>query len=103
MTMEWSFGHWGYYPGDDYNGYDDFDEIWWDATGNGKDNLLGQDGVGLYRYVNGGKRYFYNQFPDGEPKMFDMNGVAPYYTDYPTPQERPPDYPCTGCPSTGSK
>jgi hypothetical protein len=101
MTMVWSYGRHGYYPGDDHNGYDDFTEIWWDATSQGRDNLLGEQGVGLYRYVNRGKRYFFNQWTKGEPNMFDMNGTAPFYTDYPTPQERPPDIPCPKCPSTG--
>jgi hypothetical protein len=101
VTMVWSYGNHGYYPGTDWNGYDDFDEIWWDASGQGKDNLLSEPGVGLYRYVNGGRRYFYNQWPVGDPNMFDPAGTAPYYDDYPTPQERPPDMPCTGCPSSG--
>jgi hypothetical protein len=100
ITMAYSFGRWGFYPGDDYNGYDDFNEIWWDASGQGKDNLLGQDTIGLYRAMNGGKRYFLDQWPTGEPPAFDRNGVAPYFTDYSSPGERPPDIPCTGCPSS---
>jgi hypothetical protein len=99
ISIAYSFGRWGFFPEDDYNAFDDFVEIWWDASGTGRDNLTGVPGTGLYRYVDRGKRFFYNQWPQGEPRVFDTNGIAPYYEDYPTAAERPPDYPCTGCPS----
>jgi len=98
----YSYGKNGGWPFEDYVAFDDTSEIWWKPDQAGKDEL-GNDGNGMYMFADGGKRYFYNQFPEGEPKMFDMNGVAPFYEDYPTPQERPPDYPCTGCPSAGGR
>ena len=94
-----SYGKWGVVPWPDYSAIDDFAEIWWDPSAQGKDIATYQPGVGKYRYLNGGKRYALGQWPDGEPKMFDTAGTALWYTDYP-PGDRPPSYPCpSDCPS----
>jgi hypothetical protein len=98
MTAHHSFGRHGFFPWDDYNAFDDFDELYWDSTAVAPDIVTGQPTVGHYRHLNGGRRYLASQWPDGEPAFFDPAGTVMWYTDYP-PSDRPPDYPCTGCPS----
>src|SRR5207302_1558228 len=51
-----SFGRHGLWAGDDYGARDDVTELWWGATATGPDEAGGQ-GVGIYRYVDGGRRY----------------------------------------------
>ena len=95
-----SFENWGITPWPDYTAIDDFSEIWWDPTAQGKDITTYQPGVGKYWYVDGGRRYALGKWPDGEPKMFDKNGAALWYTDYP-PSDRPPAEKCPAdCPSS---
>jgi hypothetical protein len=78
------------WPMPDYTGVDDVDFIWWDATARGKDEI-GNEGVGLYRYVNGGQRYMPKDYP-ASVNWFDPKGTVTVYDDYP-PGERPPSYP----------
>jgi hypothetical protein len=75
---------------EDYAGIDDFVEIWWDPNAVGI-NELGQEQRGLYRYVDNGKRYYYNEYTD-EVKVFDPENAVTSITD-PAPEEIPPDYP----------
>ena len=105
MSQQISWGRHGYFPWDDSNGTDDFAEVWWDSTARGKDIVTCQaagacaDGVGKYRYLNGGQRHPPSQWPTTDPTFFDPNGTALWYSgDYP-PGDAPPKYPCTGCPS----
>ena len=62
----------------DYSGTDDLAEIWWDSEATGKDEV-DKDGKGMYRYVDGGKRYLPGQWPEGEPKLFDPAGAVTIY------------------------
>ena len=96
-----SFGQRGFYPWTGYTAWDDWTEVWWDATASGEDNLLGQQQLGLYRYVNGGKRYLTPQWPSTEPAMFNPAGTAVSYSTAPAADQLPA-YPCTGCPAAGS-
>lgn len=75
---------------DDYAGIDDMVELWWDPEAEGKDET-GQDGTGMYRYVDGGKRYLPGEYTD-DLKVFDPDGAVTRITD-PPPAEVPPDYP----------
>lgn len=94
-----SFGRHGLWPWDDYLALDDTTEIWWDAQATGKDEI-GNDGVGMYRYVDGGKRYLPGEWPRTVPKAFDPAGTVLVYDKLP-PQDQFKSYPCTGgCPST---
>lgn len=79
------------WPFKDYTAFDDVVEIWWDREAQGPDEI-GNDGVGLYRYVNGGQRYMPGDFPSGPPKMFDPEGTVLIYEERPA-GEVPPDYP----------
>lgn len=75
---------------DDYAGIDDMVELWWDPDATGTDET-GQDGQGMYRYVDGGKRYYLGDWPE-ELKVFAEEGSVTSITD-PPPAEVPPDYP----------
>jgi hypothetical protein len=86
-----SFGRHGLWPFDDYLANDDATEVWWDPTTAGEDEI-GQQGVGMYRYVDGGRRYLPGEHPTGDPKAFDRNGTVTMYQERP-PADRPPDYP----------
>jgi hypothetical protein len=79
------------YPVSQWTAFHDMTEIWWDPTVEGKDEVGGAHGVGMWRYVNGGKRYLPGQIPSGSPKMFDLNGAITTYNSYP-PGEAPPSY-----------
>lgn len=77
-----SFGKHGLWPMNDYTAYDDVTEIWWDQTAQGPDELDNQ-GVGMYRYVDGGKRYLPGEHPRTDPKAFDKNGTVLIYSEPP--------------------
>jgi hypothetical protein len=81
-------GLWGFR---DYTQYDDVTEIWWDRTAIGEDEV-GNTAAGMYRYVDGGKRYLPGQHPTSDPRVFDPNG-SPTMLDAVPPNERAPDYP----------
>jgi hypothetical protein len=74
----------------DYNGVDDMVEMWWDPMAEGRDETA-NEGRGMYRYVDGGKRYLAEEWTD-EVKVFDPDGTVTEVTEVP-PSEAPPDYP----------
>jgi len=93
-TAASSFGVevWGF---EDYTALDDITLIWWDPQAQGEDET-GQFGVGLYQYVDGGKRYMPGQQPNAPTKAFQREGsISGAYEDYPQ-GEAPPDYPRPG-------
>jgi Periplasmic binding protein len=75
---------------DDYAGIDDMVELWWDPEAEGVDET-GQDGTGMYRYVDGGKRYLPGEY-SAELTVFQEEGSVTRIED-PPPAEVPPDYP----------
>ena len=85
-----SYGQKGYWPDNDYMGIDDATAFWWDPSATGPDEIR-RDGVGMYQYVDGGKRYLPGQWPTTD-KMFDPAGAVALYTS-PPPGEAPGDYP----------
>lgn len=89
-----SFGDKGLWPDDilpDVNGIDDVSEVWWDPDTVGIDELE-REGAGVYQYVDGGTRYLPGQWPDTDPKVFDLDGAVDRYVERPE-SETPPDYP----------
>jgi hypothetical protein len=88
-----SFGRHGVWPFDDYLANDDATEVWWDGTAAGEDEV-GQQGLGMYRYVAGGRRYLPGEHPSDDPRAFDRDGTVTIYRTRPD-QDRPPDYPHT--------
>lgn len=86
-----SYGDKGIWPVTDYLGIDDATEIWWDPTATGPDEIR-REGTGMYRYVDGGRRYLPGTWPDTPPRVFDPAGTVTVYTE-PPPGETVPDYP----------
>lgn len=75
---------------DDYDGIDDMVELWWDPDAVVVDEA-GVEAQGGYQYVDGGRRYYADDYTD-ELKMFDPAGAVGEITE-PPPEEVPPDYP----------
>jgi hypothetical protein len=88
-----SRGDHGVWPGLDYGGNDDAAIIWYDADEPGVDEV-GNDGVGLYRYALGGKRYTLGNFPDSaeDAGLFDEDSSVTIFESIP-PEEAAPEYP----------
>lgn len=77
-------GRWpdGFDP--DYFGVDDVTEVWWDPAATGPDEI-DKEGDGLWRFVDGGTRYLWGEWPDTPPNVFTEEGTVTIYT------ERPPE------------
>jgi hypothetical protein len=86
-----SYGDKGLWPFTDHLGVDDATEIWWDPTATGPDEIQ-RDGVGLWRFVQGGKRYLPGEWPDSPPDLFDPVDTTTIYEE-PPPGEEPVQYP----------
>jgi hypothetical protein len=94
-----TFGEHGLWDDPDYNGIDDMTEIWWDPTVSGDDEIR-KPGTGMYRYVDGGKRYLPGDWPS-ELNVFDPAGTTTVYDELPE-GEAPPDVPSPpGSPAAG--
>jgi Periplasmic binding protein len=111
-TQTLTFGKHGYWPQgsqpetcktpppcDDYNGIDDYTEIWWDTTATGPDEIR-KNGTGMYQYSEGGKRFLPGQWTS-DTHAFDKNGaVTIYFT--PPPGEGAKNYPPPAAAKDGS-
>lgn len=86
-----SWGDKGIWPYDDYLGIDDATLLWWDPTATGPDEIQ-RNGTGMYRYVDGGRRYLPGQWPETDPALFVTEGSVDLYRE-PPPGEGSPDYP----------
>lgn len=88
-----SRGDHGFWPGTDLGGIDDMTLIWWDPDEAGPDEI-DNDGVGMYRYANGGERYTLGDLPDSleEAGLFDEESSVTIYDELPE-ADTPPDYP----------
>lgn len=86
-----SFGEHGFHAQPDYLAVDDMTEIWWDAEAKGKDEQ-GEEGTGMVRYSEGGKRFLPGTMPKAPPKAFQEEGSVTIY-DEPPADEAPPTYP----------
>ena len=86
-----SWGKKGIWPDSlepDYQGLDDQAEVWWDPTAKGVDEL-GRDGVGMWRWVNGGKRYLPGDRPNGPAPFFVQDGSVAMLDAFPKGEELP--------------
>ncbi len=97
-TPQTSNGHWGFFDTTDYNGVDDLTEIWWDAEAVGE-NEIGVEGLGMWRYVDGGTRF--TTLNPTTPNPFVVEGTVTNYEEAP-PESRAPEYPPpAGSPAAG--
>jgi hypothetical protein len=88
-----SRGEHGVWPDFDWGGIDDVGILWWDPTVTGPDEV-GAEGVGMYRYANGGERYTLGNLPETaeEAGLFDVESSATVHETTP-PDDEVPDYP----------
>ncbi|HET9610599.1 MAG TPA: hypothetical protein VFP06_13400 [Acidimicrobiales bacterium] len=91
-----SRGDHGVWPDHDWGGTDDMAIIWFDPEATGEDEV-GNEGVGLYRYANGGQRYTIGNLPTSleEAGLFDVDASVTVYDEVPE-EDRAPDYPPPG-------
>jgi len=90
-----SFGNHGLWPSSDYGVFDDTTEVFWDPNAVGNDEIS-KPGKGMYRYVNGGKRYLAGQWPRTEPRVFDNTNAPTNLSGLPK-QDQYPKYPELHC------
>jgi hypothetical protein len=88
-----SWGDHGVWPDEDLGGVDDRAVIWFDPTATGEDEI-GQQGTGMYRYADGGRRYTPRDAPRSleDAGLFDVEASETIYDDVPE-EDRAPDYP----------
>lgn len=86
-----SWGDKGIWPDTDWLGIDDTTVVWWDPEATGPDER-GDEGVGMWAYAEGGRRYLPGEWPDTETTAFDPEGAVTIYEERP-PGEEVPDYP----------
>jgi hypothetical protein len=85
-----TYGERGFWDGPDHHGIDDFTELWWDTETEGPDEIR-KVGPGMYRYVEGGRRFLPGEWT-AESGAFVMEGSVAIYDEVPE-GERPRDYP----------
>jgi hypothetical protein len=91
-SLDW--GVTGRWPADlepDYFGVDDISEVWWDSQEPGLDEI-DKDGVGMWRWIDGGTRYLLGEIPDGPPKAFVIDGSVAIYAAAPPEEATRDDY-----------
>jgi hypothetical protein len=86
-----TYGNHGFWQGNDPNGLDNAGILWWDPNATGEDET-GVVGKGMYRLVDGGKRYVPGGWPSDPVKLFDPAGTVTIYNDLP-PELTPKSYP----------
>ena len=99
-----TWGQHGFWPGldDDPAGLDNAGILWWDPNATGPDET-GTVGKGMYRLMDGGRRYTAGHWPTEPVKLFDPAGTVTIYDANAIPPElqpanipRPPDAPANG-------
>ena len=84
-------GHWpSEVAGPDYFGIDDVTKIWWDPEAVGQDEIF-NEGAGLWMYVQGGERFYVDEWEEGDFGAFEPEGATGIYDDHPD-GTTPPDH-----------
>lgn len=88
-----SWGEHGYFAKPDYQAVDDMQLIWWDAAATGPDEQ-GNEGDGMMRYADGGRRYLPGTMGSDPSWAFRAEGSVVGYpegdADHPAPDYDPP-------------
>lgn len=84
-----TYGDHGFWTGTDYGGLDNAGILYWDPKVVGPDET-GNVGPGMYRLVDGGRRYLPNQWPTAPVKLFDPAGTVTIYPADKIPPELQP-------------
>lgn len=91
VAPRWSFGHNDFFQATDYTAIDDMAVVWWDAEATGPDEQ-GNDGTGMMRFVEGGRRYLPGELGSDDLGLFEEEGSVTVYDEIPADQ-LPPSYP----------
>ncbi len=73
-----TYGDHGFWPGTDFGGLDNAGVLYWDPTADGPDET-GNIGKGLYRLMDGGRRYLPGHWPTEPLKFFDPANTVTIY------------------------
>ncbi len=73
-----TYGDHGFWDGDDPGGLDNVGVLFWDPKATGPDET-GTQGTGMYRLMDGGKRYLPGHFPTTPMKLFDPANTVTLY------------------------
>ena len=73
-----TYGDHGFWDGTDPAGLDNAGILYWDPEATGPDET-GAEGKGMYRLVDGGKRYTHGKWPTTPMKLFDPEGTVTIY------------------------
>jgi hypothetical protein len=87
-----SWGDHDLWSGTDYASADDVTLVWWDPEAVGPHELqdVGESGKGMYRYVDGGKRYLPGELAAAaDPVFFDPAGTVLNYDERPAVDQQP--------------
>ena len=84
-----TYGDHGYWQGTDWGGLDNAGILYWDPKATGEDET-GTPGEGMYRLIDGGRRYLPDQWPTTPVKLFDPAGTVTTYTAANVPPELVP-------------
>ena len=74
-----TYGDHGYWKGADYGGLDNAGILYWDPTAEGPDET-GNVGKGMYRLLDGGRRYLPGHWPTGARPLFDPANTVTIYS-----------------------
>jgi hypothetical protein len=87
-----SRGEHGVWPDFDWGGSDDIALIWFDPEAEGEDEV-GTEGVGMYRYAAGARRYTVGNLPTSveEAGLYDVESSVTIFDEVPA-EDRTPDY-----------
>ncbi|MDQ1467809.1 MAG: hypothetical protein QOH10_2224 [Actinomycetota bacterium] len=91
LNAIYTYGQHGFWPGVDFGGLDNFNLIWWDPTTKGPDET-GNNGTGMYRYVDNARRFLPGHYPSSPIKFFDPTNTITRFTSTP-PELQPKQYP----------
>jgi hypothetical protein len=84
-----TYGNHGYWSDTDYGGLDNAGILYWDPKVVGPDET-GNVAPGMYRLVDGGRRYLPDQWPTTPVKLFDPAGTVTIYPANAIPAELQP-------------
>lgn len=85
-----SWGETPFWPYLDHHGIDDATLVFWDPDESGPDEIR-REGQGMWRFVDGGRRYLPGTWPSSSGLFDRTTSVAMF--DEPPAEEAPPDYP----------
>ena len=83
-------GFWSRLDGPDYEGIDNVTKIWWDRNDTGADEIQ-NEGSGVWQFIDGGKRYFADDWPEEDFGAFDSSRAVGIL-DAPPADETPGTY-----------